>query len=118
MDFTLTETQSLLKIRPSGWCARNIRSMIAKRSSLPTPAIRRRCGTSLLRSACSVLKSKRNAAAIGGSFADLAIVLEAFGRGLVVEPYLSTVVVGLASSMQLQRATQRKDLLTQVAAAR
>jgi alkylation response protein AidB-like acyl-CoA dehydrogenase len=31
---------------------------------------------------------------IGGAFQDTAIVLEAFGRGLVVEPYLATVVLG------------------------
>ena len=30
----------------------------------------------------------------GGSFADVAVVLESFGKGLVVEPYLSTVVLG------------------------
>ncbi|HVJ52152.1 MAG TPA: acyl-CoA dehydrogenase family protein [Aliidongia sp.] len=52
---------------------------------------------------------------IGGQFQDLAIVLEAFGRGLVVEPYLPTVVlgggiVGLAGS-----EAQKTDILPRMA---
>ena len=51
----------------------------------------------------------------GGSFADLAVVLEAFGRGLVVEPYLSTVVIGAGLVSAAASGDRRQDILSRVA---
>lgn len=50
----------------------------------------------------------------GGSFADLAVVLEAFGRGLVIEPYVSTVVIGAGLVNACVSGERRKDILTRV----
>ena len=52
----------------------------------------------------------------GGSFADLAVVLEAFGRGLVIEPYLSTVVLGAGLVSAAATGVRQKDILSGVAA--
>jgi pimeloyl-CoA dehydrogenase small subunit len=49
----------------------------------------------------------------GGGPVETLIVMEAFGRGLVVEPYLATVVLGLGL---LRRIEGQEDLLAQVAA--
>ena len=49
----------------------------------------------------------------GGGPVETMLVMEAFGRGLVVEPYLATVVLGLGL---LRRAGGDADLLAQVAA--
>lgn len=49
----------------------------------------------------------------GGTFADLAVVLESFGRGLVIEPYFSSNVLGAAV---LRAAGGHDDILSQVAA--
>ncbi|HEV7263825.1 MAG TPA: acyl-CoA dehydrogenase family protein [Falsiroseomonas sp.] len=49
----------------------------------------------------------------GGGPVETLLVMEAFGRGLVVEPYLATVVLGLGL---LRRAGADADLLAQVAA--
>lgn len=49
----------------------------------------------------------------GGTFADLAVVLESFGRALVVEPYLSSNVLGAGV---LRAAGGQDELLAQVAA--
>jgi alkylation response protein AidB-like acyl-CoA dehydrogenase len=52
----------------------------------------------------------------GGTFADLAVVLEAFGRGLVVEPYLPTVVLGAGLIARAGNAVQKEALLQPLAA--
>jgi pimeloyl-CoA dehydrogenase small subunit len=49
----------------------------------------------------------------GGGPVETMLVMEAIGRGLVVEPYLATVVLGLGL---LRRAGSKADLLAQVAA--
>lgn len=49
----------------------------------------------------------------GGGPVETMLVMEAIGRGLVVEPYLATVVLGLGL---LRRAGGQPDLLAQVAA--
>ena len=45
---------------------------------------------------------------IGGDFQDLAIVLDAFGRGLVVEPFIPTVVLG-AGLISAAGTPEQKD---------
>ena len=52
----------------------------------------------------------------GGTFADLAVVLEAFGRGLVVEPYLSTVVICAGLISAADSGERRLDLLGRIVA--
>ena len=46
----------------------------------------------------------------------MAIVLEAFGRGLVVEPYLSTVVISAGLVSAAATGQRRKDILSSIAA--
>ncbi|MBM3607858.1 MAG: pimeloyl-CoA dehydrogenase small subunit [Alphaproteobacteria bacterium] len=49
-----------------------------------------------------------------GSFGDLAVVLEAFGRGLAVEPFLSTVVIGAGLISSAGSADQKKAYLSKI----
>ena len=51
----------------------------------------------------------------GGSFQDLAVVLEEFGRGLVVEPLLSTVVLGAGVVSRAGNDAQKQEILPRVA---
>jgi alkylation response protein AidB-like acyl-CoA dehydrogenase len=53
---------------------------------------------------------------LGGALSDTVILSRAFGRGLVVEPYLSTVIVGAGLVAAAGSAAQRNDLLPKVAA--
>jgi len=53
---------------------------------------------------------------LGGGGLDLMVVAEAFGRGLVVEPYLSTVVLGGALVELAGSETQKADILARVVA--
>lgn len=52
----------------------------------------------------------------GGGAVEVAILMEAFGRALVLEPYLATVVIGGGLVSALGTAAQRADTLPAVAA--
>jgi alkylation response protein AidB-like acyl-CoA dehydrogenase len=116
MDFTLTETQSLLKdtaerLVREKYTFDDRKKIVAADTSYSKALWDEFAALGLLG-----VEIDEECGGIGGSFADLAIVLEAFGRGLVVEPYLSTVVVGAGLINAAVKGDQRKNLLTQVAA--
>lgn len=52
---------------------------------------------------------------LGGSTVDTAVLLESFGRGLVVEPYQSSIVLGAAAIVAGGRSDQKKSILGDVA---
>ena len=52
---------------------------------------------------------------LGGSTVDVAVLLEGFGRGLVVEPYQSTIVLGAETIALAGRVDQKKSLLEKIA---
>src|SRR5262249_53277695 len=52
---------------------------------------------------------------LGGGAIDVGILMEAFGRGLVSEPYLSTVVIGAGLIAACGSDTQKAALLPKVA---
>ncbi|TDI59373.1 MAG: pimeloyl-CoA dehydrogenase small subunit [Alphaproteobacteria bacterium] len=52
---------------------------------------------------------------LGGSLSDTVVLCRAFGRGLVVEPYLSTVIVGAGLVTVAGSEAQRNDILPKVA---
>ena len=53
---------------------------------------------------------------LGGNLTDLAILFEQFGKGLVVEPYLATVVLGAGLVSGLGSLTQREATLPAIMA--
>src|SRR6185295_6216117 len=52
---------------------------------------------------------------LGGGAVEIGILMEAFGRGLVSEPYLSTVVIGAALIAECGSAAQKQALLPAIA---
>jgi alkylation response protein AidB-like acyl-CoA dehydrogenase len=52
---------------------------------------------------------------LGGGAVEIGILMEAFGRGLVSEPYLSTVVIGASLISECGTETQKQTLLPKVA---
>lgn len=52
---------------------------------------------------------------LGGGAVEIGILMEAFGRGLVPEPYLSTVVIGAALVGECGSAAQKRTLLPAIA---
>jgi alkylation response protein AidB-like acyl-CoA dehydrogenase len=52
---------------------------------------------------------------LGGSAVDIGILMEAFGRGLVSEPYVATVVLGAALIEKCGSEQQKQNILPKVA---
>ncbi len=52
----------------------------------------------------------------GGGPVEMMLVMEAFGRGLVLEPYFATVVLGGGLVAEAGSAAQQKEILPQIAA--
>lgn len=52
---------------------------------------------------------------LGGGAIEIGILMEAFGRGLVAEPYLSTVVIGASLIAACGTEAQKQALLPQIA---
>jgi alkylation response protein AidB-like acyl-CoA dehydrogenase len=52
---------------------------------------------------------------LGGGAVEIGILMEAFGRGLVSEPYLSTVVIGAALIAECGSEAQKQALLPRIA---
>jgi alkylation response protein AidB-like acyl-CoA dehydrogenase len=52
---------------------------------------------------------------LGGGAIEISILMEAFGRGLVSEPYLSTVVIGAALIERCGSAAQKEAMLPAIA---
>jgi alkylation response protein AidB-like acyl-CoA dehydrogenase len=52
---------------------------------------------------------------LGGSTVDVAVLLEGFGRGLVVEPYQSTIVLGSEAISLAGTPEQKRSILGEVA---
>ncbi|NNF81007.1 MAG: pimeloyl-CoA dehydrogenase small subunit, partial [Rhizobiales bacterium] len=52
---------------------------------------------------------------LGGSLSDVAVVMEGFGRGLVIEPYLATVLLGAQIIASAGSDAQKADILPKVA---
>src|SRR5882757_2650414 len=52
---------------------------------------------------------------LGGGAVEIGILMEAFGRGLVTEPYLSTVVIGAALIAECGSEAQKQALLPAIA---
>src|SRR6266702_2057194 len=53
---------------------------------------------------------------VGGTAVDTLVVMEALGRGLVLEPYLPTVVIGAGLVARAGAEAQKRGLLGRVAA--
>ena len=52
---------------------------------------------------------------LGGGTIEIGILMEAFGRGLVSEPYLSTIVIGAALISECGSEAQNQALLPAIA---
>ncbi len=115
MDFKLTETQILLqdtanRLVRERYTFEERKKIVAGESSYSQALWNEFAELGLLG-----VEIDEDCGGIGGSFADLAIVLEAFGRGLVVEPYLSTVVIGAGLVGAAATGERRKDILSRIA---
>ena len=116
MDFTLTETQTLLQ-DTANRLVRERYSFEERKKIVAGPGAHSQALWAYFAELGLLgVEIDEDCGGSGGSFADLAVVLEAFGRGLVVEPYLSTVVIGAGLVSAAASGEIRRDLLSRIAA--
>ena len=116
MDFDLTEEQSLLKDSVDRLIAdrydfESRKGFIAGPDGYSRDNWRQFAELGLL-----AVPFAEEHGGIGGGSVETMIVMEAFGRGIVVEPYLSTVVLGGGLLRHAASDAQKAELLPQVAA--
>ncbi|MGA0597951.1 acyl-CoA dehydrogenase family protein [Enterovirga sp. CN4-39] len=116
MDFDLTEEQSLLKDSVDRLIAdrydfESRKGFIAGPDGYSRDNWRQFAELGLL-----AVPFAEEHGGIGGGSVETMIVMEAFGRGIVVEPYLSTVVLGGGLLRHAGSDAQKAELLPQVAA--
>src|SRR3954453_3443890 len=115
MDLTLSEEQRLLR-----------ESVDRFVSETYTPELRRRAAGEPLGFDQSIWKQFADLGwlalpiaeahgGLGGGAIETGILMEAFGRGLVTEPYLSTIVIGASLIAQCGSDAQQRALLPQIA---
>jgi alkylation response protein AidB-like acyl-CoA dehydrogenase len=115
MDFNYTEEQQLLKDSVEKYLDKNYsfgqrREIIASRQGM-SPAV----WEGLASMGLLGVPIPEDFGGFGGSGVDVALVMEAFGRALLVEPYLSTVVLAGSTIALGGSDAQRKILLPRIA---
>jgi len=115
MDFNYTEEQQLLKDSLEKFLAKSYsfetrREIINTRLGMSPTAWEGFASMGLLG-----LPIPPEHDGFGGSAVDIMLVMEAFGRRLVIEPYLATVVLGASAIVLGGTDEQRKILLPRVA---
>lgn len=96
MDFALSEFQQLLKEQAERFVERDYGFEQRRAIIAAEPGYSRAHWQTFAELGWLGLPFAEDAGGFGGTVADLAILFEVFGHGLVVEPYLPTVLGGLA----------------------
>lgn len=96
MDFALSEFQQLLKEQAERFVEREYGFEQRRAIIAADPGFSAAHWQTFAELGWLGLPFAEDSGGFGGTLADLAILFEVFGRGLVVEPYLATVLGGLA----------------------
>ncbi len=111
MDFDLTEEQSLLQDSVTKLLAASYSFEQRKALRAASADTAGTCGGSSPISGCSPCPLPRPTAALGGGAVDVMLLMEAFGRHLVLEPYLATVVLAGGCLRHAATEAQRAEWL-------
>ena len=93
MDLTYTEEQTALKASAERYLTNNYTSDVRRRIEKSSEGFSRAVWTQFATLGWLGLPFAEAHGGSGGRIADVALLMEAFGRSLVAEPYVSTVVV-------------------------
>lgn len=115
MDFVPTETQTMLRDMADRLVRERYDFEERKKIIASDDGFSRKMWKELAELGLLGIEIPEDQGGSGGTFADLAVVLESFGKGLVVEPYLSTVVLGAGLIMAAGWEAQKHDILPKVA---
>ena len=95
MDFSFTEEQSLLRDSVAGWLADHY-DFDKRRAAIASPAGRRPEVWEAFAEDLGILGATfaEEQGGLGGGATEAMVIMEEFGKALVVEPYVGTVVIG------------------------
>ncbi len=116
MDFDLTDDQRLLKDSVDRLIADRYQFEQRKRYARETDGWSRELWAQYAELGLLGLPFAEAHGGFGGAAVETMIVMEAFGRGLILEPYLATVVLGGGLVRRAGSTQQQAALLPQIAA--
>jgi pimeloyl-CoA dehydrogenase small subunit len=115
MDFDLTEEQRLLKDSVDRFVADRYDFESRKRFMTEPEGYSRENWRQFAELGLAAVPFAEEHGGIGGGAVETMIIMEAFGRGIVVEPYFSTVILGGGLLRHGGSDEQKAELLPQVA---
>jgi alkylation response protein AidB-like acyl-CoA dehydrogenase len=115
MDFAFTEEQTLLRNSVSNFLAKNYTFETFKKISRGEPGWNRDYWKQFAELGLLAATLPEEHGGLGGGPVETMIIMEEFGRALVVEPYASTVVVGGNFFMQGGSEAQKQEWLPKIA---
>jgi alkylation response protein AidB-like acyl-CoA dehydrogenase len=115
MDFTLTDEQQQLRDTLARFVQKDYAFEKRKAILKSKDGYSREAWQQLAEMGLTALGLPEEYGGLAGNAVDTMVVMEVFGRGLVVEPYLATVVLGAGLVAQAGSEAQKKTILPAVA---
>jgi pimeloyl-CoA dehydrogenase small subunit len=116
MDFSYSEEQELLRNSVARFLADNYRFETFRAVSRDEPGGRRTCWKQFAELGLLGAALPETHGGLGGGPVETAIVTEAFGRALVIEPYVPTVVIAGGFLRERGSEAQKQEWLLKIAA--
>lgn len=111
MDFNLTEEQTLLKDSVNRYLADNYGAEKFREYRHKTTEERKAMWQEFAEMGWLALPFAEEYGGFGGSAIDTSLIMEEFGRGLVIEPYLASVLLAGKAIDEAGSAEQKENLL-------
>jgi len=115
MDLTLSDEQRLLRESAERFVAANFDADRRRRMANDPIGYSPKVWQQFAELGWLALPIPEQYGGLGGGAIETSLLMEAFGRGLVCEPYLSTVVIGAALIERCGGEAQKQEMLRQVA---
>jgi alkylation response protein AidB-like acyl-CoA dehydrogenase len=115
MDLTLSDEQRMLRESADRFVTDTYNADHRKRSANDPRGFSADIWKQFAELGWLALPIKEDHGGLGGGAIEIGILMEAFGRGLVSEPYLSTVVIGASLIAECGSEAQKQTLLPQIA---
>ncbi|HSC19243.1 MAG TPA: acyl-CoA dehydrogenase family protein, partial [Rhizomicrobium sp.] len=116
MDFSYTEEQTLLRDSVARFLADNYTFETFKRVSRGEPGWRPEIWRQFAELGLLGASLPEDGGGLGGGAIETLIVMEEFGKALVLEPYVPTVVIGGGLLQRMGNKQQKQNLLPKIAA--
>ncbi len=114
MNFDYTEEQTMLRDSIAKWAAGQY-DFEKRRAALASEDGWKKNWATFAELGLLAAPLPEEAGGLGGGAIDVAVVMEEFGKALVVEPYVSTVVIGAGALVAAGAAAQKEEHLAAIA---